>query len=414
MASSIEAQLQAIKASLKGREDFGRRPIVRPSVLFDAREASDIDLRSILPISISGLDVLLVHDARFGDYRNTLFSFTSLDLDREKMDPKEELKLNKSVCSYLRLLSGYLHLPAALKTLEYMIRRYRVHVYNVDELILCALPHHDAHAFVRIVQLLELGNNKWAFLEAVKSSGAPPPRKIIVDQCLRDKGVFEAICNYGLPTKVFRPPKAVICFCTAVIVEALGAVKQLESDTVKIVIPFVFSGLNPDFGSGEDNKAGALMVVSLLASRVSLSIKLSNSLIHAIGRTAHQDSKELSSVPWLQLALMTIAAIIQTQTLLAFPKRTLKCLIGIRDFTLVVKSLSEEFRMTKFLLFLIEALIDLCPSDASCCQTLSSIIESASLSALIDAISSKVLSFSVSWARNLNVSDLPKSGTLYY
>ena len=41
------------------------------------------------------------------------------------MDPKEELKLNKSVCSYLRLLSGYLHLPAALKTLEYMIRRYR-------------------------------------------------------------------------------------------------------------------------------------------------------------------------------------------------------------------------------------------------------------------------------------------------
>ena len=33
----------------------------------------------------------------------------------------------------------------------------RVHVFNVEELILCALPHHDAHAFVRIVQLLELG-----------------------------------------------------------------------------------------------------------------------------------------------------------------------------------------------------------------------------------------------------------------
>ena len=64
-------------------------------------------------------------------------------------------------------------------------------------------------------------------------------------------------------------------------------------------------------------QAGALMVVGLLASRGSLSIKLSNSLIHAIGRTAHQDSKELSSVPWLQLALMSIAAIIQVSTVMS-------------------------------------------------------------------------------------------------
>ena len=67
---------------------------------------------------------------------------------------------------------------------------------------------------------------------------------------------------------MFRPPKAVICFCTAVIVEALGAVKQLDSDTVKIVIPFVFSGLNPDFGSGEDNK----VIISLIFNSISISV----------------------------------------------------------------------------------------------------------------------------------------------
>lgn len=33
----------------------------------------------------------------------------------------------------------------------------RVHIYNLDELILCALPFHDTETFVRIVQLLDLG-----------------------------------------------------------------------------------------------------------------------------------------------------------------------------------------------------------------------------------------------------------------
>lgn len=79
-----------------------------------------------LPLRVCvGLDVLVGLDARFGSYRDTLFSLTSLDVDREQMVPKEEEKVNKSVASYLRLLSGYLQLPAALKTLEYLVRRYR-------------------------------------------------------------------------------------------------------------------------------------------------------------------------------------------------------------------------------------------------------------------------------------------------
>lgn len=124
-------------------------------------------------------------DERFAKYSNTLFRETSLEVNREQLTPKENDKLNKSISTYLRLLAGYLHLPSALKTLEYLIRRYlyefssanfadgptssslfscfwwepscRVHVYNSDELLLSALPYHDTHAFVRIVQLVNLG-----------------------------------------------------------------------------------------------------------------------------------------------------------------------------------------------------------------------------------------------------------------
>lgn len=33
-------------------------------------------------------------------------------------------------------------------------------------------------------------------MHGVKVSGAPPPRKVIVQQCIRDKGVLEVLCNY--------------------------------------------------------------------------------------------------------------------------------------------------------------------------------------------------------------------------
>lgn len=39
-------------------------------------------------------------------------------------------------------------------------------------------------------------NSKWKFLEGVKVSGAPLPRKVIVQQSIRDFGILECLCNY--------------------------------------------------------------------------------------------------------------------------------------------------------------------------------------------------------------------------
>ncbi|CAI9290616.1 unnamed protein product [Lactuca saligna] len=52
---------------------------------------------------------------------------------------------------------AHISLATALRTLKYLIRRYKIHVYNIDELNLCALPYHDTQVFVRIVQLIDTG-----------------------------------------------------------------------------------------------------------------------------------------------------------------------------------------------------------------------------------------------------------------
>ena len=45
--------------------------------------------------------------------------------------------------------------------------RYNIYEYNVDDLILCSLPHHDTESFVRILQMISLSNetSKWHWLE---------------------------------------------------------------------------------------------------------------------------------------------------------------------------------------------------------------------------------------------------------
>ncbi|GMI76636.1 hypothetical protein like AT3G06530 [Hibiscus trionum] len=416
MASSIASQLQAIKSFIQTDNEPQKRPFTRPSILFNPKEAADIDIDTILNIGLSGLEILVVVDERFRKYKNDLFSLKSKELDRELMGVDDNNQINASISLYLRLLSGHIQLPASLKTLEYLIRRYKIHVYNIEDLVLCALPYHDTHAFVRIVQLINTGNSKWKFLDGVKVSGAPPPRSVIVQQCIRDMGVLEALCNYASPTKKFQASRPVVSFCTAVIVEVLGCVATIDSDIVKRIHPFVASGLQTGAKGGSDHKAGALMIVGLLANKVALSPKLVNSLIRTVTEVAREDVKESTDLQWFRLSLMALINLVQSQSVDIFPKKALEILRDIRDIGAVLLELSQEFNIDRFLAILLEALIDQSSHDDSYHLALISVIDTVPLRNLVDHIVSKILltcmklseddgklatSESVTWAKNV-------------
>ncbi|PNX77388.1 U3 small nucleolar RNA-associated protein [Trifolium pratense] len=193
MATSIASQLAAIRSIAHVDSAPQKRPFTRPSILFDPKEAADIDIETLFNIAIQGLEVLISNDER-------------------------------------------------------------IHLHNYEDLILCALPYHDTHAFVRIVQILDIRNGTWGFLEGVKVSGAPPPRMVIVQQCLHDKGVLEVLCNYASPSKKFQPSKNVIGFCTAVFIEVLGTVVTVDDDILKRILPFVSSGLQHGINGVSDHK----------------------------------------------------------------------------------------------------------------------------------------------------------------
>lgn len=55
MATSIASQLEAIKSVIQAdTEPSVKRPFTRPSILFDAKEAADIDIDTIFSIALQG------------------------------------------------------------------------------------------------------------------------------------------------------------------------------------------------------------------------------------------------------------------------------------------------------------------------------------------------------------------------
>ena len=64
-------------------------------------------------------------DERFKHFVSDLFSHKSREIDRELLGKEENARIDASISSYLRLLSGYLQFRASLETLEYLIRRFK-------------------------------------------------------------------------------------------------------------------------------------------------------------------------------------------------------------------------------------------------------------------------------------------------
>ena len=134
-------------------------------------------------------------DGRFEAYQKPLFSRGASETNRELQDVAFNDRLNVAIEGFLRLLSGRFATAAAARCLEYLIRRFKIHVYNVEAAVTCALPYHATAEFVKLVQLANLENTSFYWLKGVKEKGAAPPRDGLVARCARDGAFLSFVCE---------------------------------------------------------------------------------------------------------------------------------------------------------------------------------------------------------------------------
>ena len=142
MATELQQQLAKFRNDNIGKAT----PIYKgaPSLFLDLKEAAKVDVIEIHSAALNGAETLLQYEPKMQIFIDTILHDSTINLQRELKTSQENDLLNKELSDLFAVLTIFASFPSTHLVLEYLIRRYRVHEFNADELIECMLSEHDS------------------------------------------------------------------------------------------------------------------------------------------------------------------------------------------------------------------------------------------------------------------------------
>ena len=126
MATSLAAQLAQVAANSKSTLNVkAQKAAHSKSLIWEPQVAAAQSYQSLYSICIIGFGELCQLDSRFARFQNTLFSEESQNQDRMQLTQDEVEQLDKQIDVFLRLVGSKLRLMPAVKSVEWLIRRFR-------------------------------------------------------------------------------------------------------------------------------------------------------------------------------------------------------------------------------------------------------------------------------------------------
>lgn len=85
----------------------------------------------------------------------------------------------------------------------------------MDELICAALPYHGTRLFARLLQVIDLGNerSKWNWLHPLQKKGVSLSKMALFNRCASDSAFLKLICDFTVDC--VEVGKFVICSTTS-------------------------------------------------------------------------------------------------------------------------------------------------------------------------------------------------------
>ncbi|KAF9871644.1 hypothetical protein CkaCkLH20_10842 [Colletotrichum karsti] len=200
MASSLAAQLAQINANSKASLDVkAQKAAHSKSLIFEPRVAATQSYHTLYTICLEGFEELCELDGRFKPFSLTLFSEQSQSEDRTQMTAAENAELDNKVESFLRLVGSRLRLMPAIRALEWLVRRFRIHEYNTKSLITTFLPYHSIRAFATVLSILPPKiPHEYRFLDPYIRSLTSPPRSALVQESIHKFAFLNTLSEYTL------------------------------------------------------------------------------------------------------------------------------------------------------------------------------------------------------------------------
>jgi len=303
MATALQRQLAQIAANSTHQLDLkAQRTQHSKSLLFEPNEASRQSFDDIYGICIEGFEELCEFDSRFTQFAASLFSESSKDIDRGQLSQAENEELDGVLNRFLGLIQGRILLKPAQKSLEWLIRRYRVHEYNTETLLLTCLPYHaDEYVFPTLMSILPTDKQlpesfKW--LHPYVASLSCPPRHALLSAMVTNRGLFAAFNSYILriARAGFASSLALGCWAGVTAQAVNGMIdssrsgreavrKQREEELLLRVLPILQDALHISRKRQLDEMfVGSCMIVMILATKASLSNATLDAMMEAVAR----------------------------------------------------------------------------------------------------------------------------------
>lgn len=270
MATSLSEQLQRLAVPqtsiLVERKSTA-------SILYDPKKAADIDRQTIFDLSKSGLEELILTNPVFRQFQNTLFDDSTINFERSVETGQVNETLDKNIRKFLFHLSPYFLIRAAHNCLEWLIRRHRIHEYNVDDMMALILPYHETMIFVKCLQTMSLEKrSRWHWMQPIQKPGVPLSKQTIINRAATDpaflqfisKTTLNAVKELHVNLKA-HTLQAMFAFYSTVTLGALNVATEISESHVSNIIFTLLKGLSSDV---IDFRASSMIITALLMTKI--------------------------------------------------------------------------------------------------------------------------------------------------
>lgn len=174
---SLSSQLALIAAQLGSApmDRKARQKLHLASLVYDAKTAATQDYDTIYAECVDLLHELVAVDSRFKRFHQSLFSETSILVDRNVQTAAEVQALDAATATFLALVGPYLHLQPAVGALEWLVRRFQIHLHQPEQLMVLVLPYHATPLFTRVLAIVKPLPHAFLWLQGYqKAQGSRP------------------------------------------------------------------------------------------------------------------------------------------------------------------------------------------------------------------------------------------------
>lgn len=310
MASAFAAQLRTIAANSSHELDLkARREAHAESLIFDQSVAVKQDWDTIYQVCLEGFQELCLLDSRLKEFDNNLFSPHSKEQDRDQLTKSQNDALSLVIERCLALIGAKVLLRPGIKAIEWLVRRFRIHLLDTSALLCTFLPYHESPVFRNVLSLVPANKitNEWKFLGPYHKNAANIPRHAIVYTATNNDAFFSTFNSYvlracedgGSQTQLLR-------FWGSLVVEAITGrlqqtksgraevQKQRQADALLKILPILIDGF--EIRDCPELAVCCFTISMVLASNAILDDTVIDSLTDAVVSFLHGNETDVDSV----------------------------------------------------------------------------------------------------------------------